>query len=112
MPFKFSRCICLQTPDAEKAMRFYHEVMGLPSVLRTDNQRELTASHNRLFFDNGEPRGPILEFMVPDLDKAKEELLAAGCKVMRWEGKGGCCYIQDPFGFWFNLWEDPQEFTE
>jgi catechol 2,3-dioxygenase-like lactoylglutathione lyase family enzyme len=111
MPFKFSRCICLQSPDANEAMKFYHTVMGLPAVARTDGQRELTASENRMFFDSGELRGPIMEFLVPDIEKAREELIAAGCTVVRWEGKGGCCYVQDPFGFWFNLWEEPEAFV-
>jgi hypothetical protein len=31
--------------------------------------------------------GPILEFLVPDLDAAKEELLAKGCQVFVCEGK-------------------------
>lgn len=111
MSFKFSRCICLQSPDAEKALAFYRDVLKLPQVNATDEMPELKAENNRLFFDAGELRGPILEFIVPDLEKAKAELLAAGCTVIRWDGKGGCCYLQDPFGFWFNLWEDPEEFS-
>lgn len=110
MPFTFSRCLCLQAPDADKVLRFYRDIMGLPMVNANDAPPELRAGQNQLFFDNGEPRGPIMEFNVPDLEKAKEELIAAGCTVVRWEGKGRCCYMQDPFGFWFNLWEDPAEF--
>jgi hypothetical protein len=54
--------------------------------------------------------GPILEFLVPDLDAAKEELLAKGCQVVVWEGKGGRCYLRDSFSFFLNLYEDPQAF--
>jgi hypothetical protein len=32
--------------------------------------------------------------------------VANGCKVLRWRGKGQDCYIQDPFGVIFNLWEE------
>ena len=85
--------------------------MGLRQVNAADEMPELTAEHNRLFFDAGEFRGPIFEFIVPDLEAARAELVTAGCSVIRWEGKGGCCYLQDPFGFWFNLWEDPEEFA-
>lgn len=111
MPFKFSRCLCLQSPDAQKMLAFYRDTMGLPQMNATDEMPELAGGPNRIFFDNGDLRGPIMEFLVPDLEKAREELLIAGCTVVRWEGKGQCCYMQDPFGFWFNLWEDPKEFA-
>jgi catechol 2,3-dioxygenase-like lactoylglutathione lyase family enzyme len=32
MPFKLSRCICLQTPRFESAVNFYKDVLGLDSV--------------------------------------------------------------------------------
>jgi len=42
---------------------------------------------------------------VADLDKARNELMEKGCMVVTWEGKGNPCYMRDPFGFVFNLWE-------
>jgi len=42
---------------------------------------------------------------VTDLDKARNELMEKGCMVVTWEGKGNPCYMRDPFGFVFNLWE-------
>jgi hypothetical protein len=47
-----------------------------------------------------------MEFLVPDVEVAKEELLQLGCEVVRWEGAGGPCYLRDPFGFMFNLYEE------
>ncbi|MBI2845393.1 MAG: hypothetical protein HYX86_02480 [Chloroflexi bacterium] len=52
--------------------------------------------------------GPVFEFIVADLEEAKGELLAAGCQVVRWEGKGRPCYMRDPFGFTFNLYEEQE----
>ena len=49
--------------------------------------------------------GPVMELFVEDLEKAREILVANGCKVLRWRGKGQDCYIQDPFGVIFNIWE-------
>ena len=46
----------------------------------------------------------------PVPDNVVQELLEAGCQLIRWEGKGGCCYMQDPFGFMFNLFEEPGAF--
>ena len=43
----------------------------------------------------------------PRCEEACRELEARGCQVVVWEGKGGDCYMRDPFGLTFNLWEDP-----
>ncbi|OGC91898.1 MAG: hypothetical protein A2142_01570 [candidate division Zixibacteria bacterium RBG_16_48_11] len=112
MPFKFSRCLCLQRPQRDKIVEFYQKVMGLELAKQEYDNIELKADPFRIFFDQGAVMGPIMEFYVPDLEKAKTELLAAGCQVLRWEGKGGCCYMKDPFGFVFNLWEEPEAFNK
>ena len=110
MKYKMSCCVCLQTPAQKQALAFYRDVIGLP--VKCDDRAivELDASPIRLFLDQGEPRELIFELLVPDLEAAKKELTAAGCKIIRWEGKGKCCYIRDPFGQMFNLFEDPDAF--
>lgn len=35
-----------------------------------------------------------------------------GCQVVVWEGGGKPCYMRDPYGFVFNLWEAPEEFQD
>lgn len=111
MPYKFSRCICLQTPDYERALEFYHKTLGLDLTDEIEESAELKAEQNRLFIDKAKlPLGPILEFLVPDIEAAREELLEAGCEVVTWEGRGGCCYMRDPFGFVFNLYQEPEAF--
>ncbi len=107
MPYRFSNCICLQLPQMEEAREFYEKVMGLPVAGEDGESVELEAEQNRLFLDKGEHLGPILEFLVPDLETAREELLNQGCEVIKWEGRDGCCYLRDPFGFAFNLYEEP-----
>ncbi len=42
---------------------------------------------------------------MDDLEAARQELVANGCKVLRWRGKGQDCYIEDPFGVIYNIWE-------
>ena len=112
MPFKFSRCLCLQVLDLDRALAFYHDVLGLEVVNQDPDGFELKAEPVRLFLDRGPHLGPIMEFLVPDVEKAKEELLHSGCQVVRWEGPGGCCYLRDPLGFVFNLYEEPGVFEE
>ncbi|MFQ5838094.1 MAG: VOC family protein [Thermoplasmata archaeon] len=108
MAYRLSECLCLQTPDLDKALEFYMDVMGLEVKQREGETVELETGRSRLFLDKGQPLGPILEFLVPDAEAAREELLKAGCQVVRWDGKGGCCYMRDPFGFVFNLYEEPE----
>lgn len=98
----------MQLPQPRKALEFYERVMGLEVVERGGDSLELKADQFRLFLDKGEVMGPIMEFLVSDAEDAKAELLAAGCEVVRWEGRGGCCYMKDPFGFVFNLYEDSE----
>ena len=51
-------------------------------------------------------KGLIHELYVDDLESARATLLSLGCEVLRWKGKGQDCYIKDPFGVVFNLWEN------
>ncbi len=111
MPYKFSRCIAFHTPDRDRAAAFYTTVLQLPQVASGNDQLELKAGDNRLFLDHGDSPQPVFEFIVPDLDTARNELEQHGCTIVRWEGKGGANYIRDPFGLIFNLWEDPAEFA-
>ena len=110
MPYKFSKCICLQVTDIEKAREFYEKIMGLEVVHQEKDSVELRAGENRVFLDEGKWMGPILEFLVPHVEAAKVELSEAGCEVVQWEGKGGRCYMRDPYGFIFNLYQEPEAF--
>jgi catechol 2,3-dioxygenase-like lactoylglutathione lyase family enzyme len=106
MQVKFSSCLCLQLPKLDQATKFYQK-MGFKVVSQKEDTVELKSGLFRLFLDKGEILGPIMEFLVSDAQKAKEELLEAGCHVVLWEGKGGRCYMKDPFGFMFNVYEEP-----
>ena len=105
MPYTFSRCICIETPDQREAVQFYTEVLGLPVRADNDKSVEFDASSIRLFVDRQDRSLVIFEFLVPDVEAAREELLAKGCTVVRWEGAGRCCYMKDPFGLVFNLYQ-------
>lgn len=108
--YKPSCCVCYQVMDRGKAVAFYQEVFGYTLVEATGQNTELKASPIRLFIDQGAPMGPIMEVVVDDLETARIELLAHGCTEVRWEGRGKPCYLRDPFGICFNVWEDPAAF--
>lgn len=106
MKFRLSRCICLQHPAKDRIIEFYKDIFGLNVTEDSGGQVEIEGDPIRFFLDEGEPRELILEFIVDNLELAREHLVAAGCRVIRWEGRGKTCYMRDPFGTMFNLWED------
>ena len=108
--YKYSRCVNFQVPDRDKAVRLYHDLMGLNIVSTDERFVELDASPIRMFVEQGPFLAPIMEIIVNSLEAARDELVKHGCTVVRWEGAGKPCYLRDPFGVHFNLWEDPKEF--
>lgn len=64
---------------------------------------------NLYIMENNELRGTVLEFNIDDVEVAKEYLEKHGCIVVKWEGKGKDCYMKDPYGLVFNLWENNKE---
>ncbi|MCP4568627.1 MAG: VOC family protein [FCB group bacterium] len=110
MPFKLSRCINLRHPAQEQVAEFYRKVLGFEVDGKVGQAFEMNTDPIRFFVDKAESRELVLELLVPDLDKARDELVAAGCQVICWEGKGQDCYVRDPFGTTYNLWEEPDAF--
>ena len=110
MPYKFSRCFAMEHPQSDELVEFYRDKIGLKIASRGPDQVEFDTAPVRLFVDSGPGPKLIFELLVPDLEGAREDLLAKGCEIVRWEGKGKTCYVRDPFGFMFNVWEDPQAF--
>jgi len=106
MKFKFSRCVAVQVPEIGTAKSFYTDILGL-SVDDLSDGYELSPGDGRLFLmESKDIPGPVLEFIVDDVEAAKDHLLNHGCIVVRWHGAGKDCYIKDPNGVIFNLWEE------
>ncbi len=105
MSYRLSKNINLETPNLEEAVQFYHEVMGLRLAEMGKDWARFDTGGVQLFITRGRTLGPITEFIVENIEKARKDLLDRGCTVITWEGKGKPCYMRDPFGFAFNLWE-------
>ena len=107
MEFRMSPNIAVRTDRFNDAVRFYAEVIGFENRSQDSELADLDASPLNIFIiEDDEVRGPVLELFVDDLEAARQELVANGCKVLRWRGKGQDCYIQDPFGVVYNIWEE------
>ena len=107
MKFRMSPNIAVRTQQQfDEAIHFYSKVLGFQNRSSDNDLGDLDASPiNLLILEDDEFKGPVLELFVDNLDEAREILEANGCKVLRWRGKKEDCYIQDPFGVIFNLWE-------
>ncbi|MBT8216871.1 MAG: hypothetical protein KJO17_08490 [Acidimicrobiia bacterium] len=107
MAFRMSPNIAVRTTDDSAAAEFYSHVLGFPVRSDANGVVDLDADPVNLFvIADDEVEGPVLELFVDDLEAAREQLVASGCRVIRWGGKGQDCYIRDPFGVTFNLWEE------
>lgn len=106
MKFQFSRCVSVHTDQYQKSLEFYKDILGF-EINNGQEPVELGSDQpGRLFLDESDLNQPILEFICKDVEAARDHLLKNGCSVIRWEGAGKDCYMQDPFGTIFNLWED------
>jgi predicted enzyme related to lactoylglutathione lyase len=107
MKFRMSPNIAVRTrKQFPAAVDFYSKVLGFQNRSADPELADLDAHPINLFvLEDDEFRGPVLELCVDDLEEARQILVANGCKVLRWRGRGQDCYIQDPFGVIFNIWQ-------
>ena len=98
-----SRDVLIQVPNVEAAKAFCQDSLGLEVIQEKDGFVGLDARGFHLFLDQGESLGPVSEFVVPDIETARDELLKAGCELVRWEDDGPRHYMRDAFGLTFNL---------
>jgi catechol 2,3-dioxygenase-like lactoylglutathione lyase family enzyme len=106
MKYRMSPNVAVRTERFADAVRFYAQVLGFANRSSDPELGDHDASPIRLFvLADDEVSGPVMELFVDDLEAAKEDLLANGCEIVRWRGKGQDCYVRDPFGVMFNIWE-------
>lgn len=106
MKYEMSPNVAVRTEKFAEARDFYTRVLGFEDRSEDPNLGDLDAAPLNLFvIADDEFSGAVMELFVDDLEQARDELVANGCKVLRWRGKGQDCYIQDPFGVIFNLWQ-------
>ena len=98
-----SRDIIIQTDRSDDAKKFYTEILGLTLFDDNPAMRGIETGTFRLFIEPGPLPGPVLEFLVDDVQATKSRLLSAGCTLEQEIPSLPRCYIRDPFGLVFNL---------
>jgi catechol 2,3-dioxygenase-like lactoylglutathione lyase family enzyme len=107
MKFKMSPNVAVRTKEFAEAVEFYTNILGFVDRSSDPELADLDADPLNIFvIEDAEISGPVMELFVHDLDAARDVLVANGCQVLRWRGKGQDCYIRDPFGVIFNIWEE------
>jgi catechol 2,3-dioxygenase-like lactoylglutathione lyase family enzyme len=98
-----SRDVIIRTPNFREAVRFYESVLGLKIVLSGESLVGFDAGEFRLYVEKGSKHGPVFDFLVTDLEAAKDALLSGGCTVEEEDPAVPRCYIKDPHGLVFNI---------
>ena len=107
MTFRMSPNVAVRTRQFSEAVDFYKNVLGFQNRSDDPELADFDASPLNLFvLADPEIEGPVMELFVDDLEAARETLVANGCEILRWRGKGQDCYVKDPFGVIFNVWEE------
>jgi predicted enzyme related to lactoylglutathione lyase len=107
--FRASRDIIVRTENWSEALMFYGSVLGLPIAGRGEAIVGFETGAFCLYVEQGKEHGPVFEFLVPDIQAAKQELVAAGCTAIEENPKIPRCYIRDPYGMVFNVGQSPGE---
>jgi catechol 2,3-dioxygenase-like lactoylglutathione lyase family enzyme len=102
-PFRASRDVIIRTENFQAAVRFYESVLGLKIVQSSASIVGFDAGAFRLYVEKGSQHGPVFDFLVPDLQAAKQALLTAGCTLLEEDPSVPRCYICDPHGLVFNI---------
>src|SRR5271165_893450 len=101
--FKSTREVIVRTENWSEAVAFYGSVLGLPIAHRAEGMVGFETGSIRLSVETGKDHGPVFEFLVPDVETAKRQLVAAGCTIFEEIPALPWCYIRDPYGLVFNL---------
>ncbi|SRR5713101_996042 len=80
--FRASRDIIVRTENWSEALKFYGSVLGLPITHQGDTIVGFETGSFCLYVEQGKEHGPVFEFLVPDTQAAKQQLVAAGCIVI------------------------------
>lgn len=102
-PFEATRDVIIRTDAWEEARSFYQTILGLSPTYVNENIVGFEAGGIRLYVEKGRYHGPVFEFLVPNVEVAKERLLAAGCILQEEDASIPRCYLRDPFGLVFNI---------
>jgi catechol 2,3-dioxygenase-like lactoylglutathione lyase family enzyme len=106
-PFRSSRDVIIRTDSWSEAVKFYGSVLGLPVTYQGETLVGFETGSFCLYIEKGAKHDPVFEFLVPNVQTAKERLIAEGCTVVEEDPDVPRCYLRDRYGLVFNLGKAP-----
>jgi catechol 2,3-dioxygenase-like lactoylglutathione lyase family enzyme len=98
-----SRDVIVRTDAWPEAVRFYESVLGWRVLQRDNHLVGFETGSFCLYVEKGPAHGAVFEVLVPDVELARAQLLAAGCVVLEEDRSVPRCYVRDPQGLVFNI---------
>jgi catechol 2,3-dioxygenase-like lactoylglutathione lyase family enzyme len=107
MPYTFSPHIAVQVKNYQEALKFYKDVLGFEVVKEGPKETHFRCGEFNFYIEDNLNGHTFLEFKVPDVEKAKEQLVAAGCKADQTQTPelGTSYMITDPYGMKFHIYQ-------
>jgi len=102
-----SRDIIIRTGSWRDAVRFYEQVLGFTISSRAEGMVGFETGSFCLYIEKGAAHGPVFEYLVPDVESARDLLVRAGCTVVEEDPAVPRCYLRDPYGMTFNVGRKP-----
>jgi catechol 2,3-dioxygenase-like lactoylglutathione lyase family enzyme len=102
-PFQATRDVIISTDAWQEATTFYRSVLGLTITCQTNTLVGFETGTFQLYVEKGRRHGPVFEFLVADVQAAKQLLLSSGCTVEEEDASIPRCYLRDPYGLVFNI---------
>jgi predicted enzyme related to lactoylglutathione lyase len=101
--FRSTRDVIIRTDAWTEATSFYGSVLGLPVTYKSETLMGFETGSFCLYVEKGTTHGPVFEFLVADIESAKQKLIASGCTVQEEDSSIPRCYLRDPYGVVFNI---------
>jgi len=106
MKLEFCPYVAFKVKDYPNAIRFYKDVMGLSLSEPSPGAAEFTCGPITFYPEDRENPALYFEFKTDNLALAKAEVIAAGCRIEPGGDESESCYVHDPYGFTFHLYEE------
>ena len=106
-PYQLTNNIAVQVMEYEKAIEFYHRVLGMKPEKSTNSETLFTMNGINLYIENlnkGTDNSVLFEFAVEKIEVAKEVLIANNCTITK-EYSEKSMMVSDPYGLKFHLFQ-------
>jgi catechol 2,3-dioxygenase-like lactoylglutathione lyase family enzyme len=107
MTFEFSPHIAFQVNNYDSAIEFYEKTMGMKIIESTENETAFRCGNITFYVENTPKGNTFFEFVVEDLEKARDLLEEQGCTIKETVTPEGnkSYFVFDPYGLKFHLWQ-------